>query len=47
MSTTMVASEVKAVPPVISSIQDIPLDKIRVMYPNPLCGVRTWTCCVE
>ncbi len=27
MSTTMVASEVKAVPAVISSIQDIPLEK--------------------
>ncbi len=47
MSTTMVASEVKAVAPAVSSIQDIPLATIRVMYPNPLCGVRTWTCCVE
>jgi len=28
VSTTIVASEAKAVPPVISSIQDIPLDKI-------------------
>ncbi len=47
MSTTIVASEVKAVPLVVSSIQDIPMATIRVMYPNPLCGVRTWTCCVE
>ncbi len=29
MSTTMAASEVKVVPPVVSSIQDIPLAKIR------------------
>src|SRR6266576_154098 len=35
MSTTMVASEVKAVPPVISSIQDIPLEKIRKSKTNP------------
>ena len=35
MSTTMVASEVKAVPPVISSIQDIPLEKIRESTTNP------------
>jgi len=35
MSTTMVASEVKAVPPVISSIQDIPLEKIRESKTNP------------
>ena len=35
MSTTMVASEVKAVPPVVSSIQDIPLDKIRESKTNP------------
>src|SRR6266576_3104838 len=35
MSTTMVASEVKAVPPVISSIQDIPLAKIRESKTNP------------
>jgi len=35
MSTTMVASEVKAVPPVISSIQDIPLGKIRESKTNP------------
>jgi hypothetical protein len=68
MSTTMVASEVKAVPPSVSSIQDIPLEKIResksnprrffdeaklaeladfvpgnkirVMWPGPLCGIR-------
>jgi len=47
MNATMVASGTKAVPPVVSTIHDIPLDKIRVMYPNPLCGVPTWTCCVE
>jgi len=35
MSTTIVASEVKAVPPVISSIQDIPLEKIRESKTNP------------
>jgi len=35
MSTTMVASEVKAVPPVISSIQDILLEKIRESKTNP------------
>ena len=35
MSTTMVASEVKAVPPVISSIQDIPVAKIRESKTNP------------
>src|SRR6266481_4376171 len=35
MSTTMVASEVKAVPLVISSIQDIPLEKIRESTTNP------------
>jgi hypothetical protein len=35
MSTTMVASEVKAVPPVISSIQDIPLENIRESKTNP------------
>jgi len=35
MSITMVASEVKAVPPVISSIQDIPLEKIRESKTNP------------
>ena len=35
MSTTMVASEVKAVPPVVSSIQDIPLEKIRESKTNP------------
>ena len=35
MSTTMVASEVKAVPPVVSSIQDIPLEKIRESKINP------------
>ncbi len=35
MSTTMVASEMKAVPPVVSSIQDIPLEKIRESKTNP------------
>src|SRR6266513_6440372 len=35
MSTTIVASEVKAAPPVISSIQDIPLEKIRESKTNP------------
>ena len=35
MSTTMVASEVKAVPPVVSSIQDIPLEKICESKTNP------------
>src|SRR6266481_3212291 len=35
MSTTMVASEVKAVPPVVSSILDIPLEKIRESKTNP------------
>ena len=35
MSTMIVASEVKAVPPVISSIQDIPVAKIRESKTNP------------
>ena len=35
MNATMVASEVKAVPPVISSIQDIPLEKLRESKTNP------------
>src|SRR5882762_1408062 len=35
MSTTMVASEVKAVPPVVSLIQNIPLEKIRESKTNP------------
>jgi hypothetical protein len=35
MSTTMVASGTKAVPPVVSSIQDIPLAKIRESRTNP------------
>jgi hypothetical protein len=35
MSTTMVASGTKAVPPVVSSIQDIPLAKIRESKTNP------------
>jgi len=35
MSTTMVASEAKAVPPVVSSIQDIPLEKICESKTNP------------
>src|SRR5207302_7313665 len=37
MSTTMAASEVKAVPPVVSSIQDIRLGKIRESKTNPRC----------
>ena len=69
MNATMVASSTKAVPPVVSSIQDIPLGKIResktnprrlfdeaklaeladsvpgnrirVMWPGPLCGIET------
>jgi hypothetical protein len=35
MSTTMVASEAKAVPPVVLSIQDIPLEKICESKTNP------------
>ena len=35
MSATMVASEAKAVPPVVSSIQDIPLERIRESKTNP------------
>ncbi len=35
MNATMVASEAKAVPPVVSSIQDIPLEKIRESKTNP------------
>ncbi len=35
MSTTMVASEAKAVPLVVSSIQDIPLERIRESKTNP------------
>ncbi len=46
MITTMVASEVKAVPPVVSTIHDIPLDNPRYVS-KPLCGIPTWTCCVE
>ncbi|PYT95341.1 MAG: hypothetical protein DMG38_27345 [Acidobacteria bacterium] len=34
MNTTMVASRTKAVPPVVSSIQDIPLAKIRESKTN-------------
>jgi hypothetical protein len=69
MKATMAASGTKAVPPVVSSIQDIPLakiresrtnprrffdgvklaeladfvpgNKIRVMWPSLLCGIRT------
>ena len=68
MTATMVASGTKSVPPVVSSIQEVPLakiresktnprrffdeaklaeladfvpgNKIRVMWRNPLCGVR-------
>ena len=35
MSATMVAGEAKAVPPVVSSIQDIPLERIRESKTNP------------
>lgn len=35
MSATMVASGTKAVPPVVSSIQDIPLERIRESSGNP------------
>jgi ParB family chromosome partitioning protein len=35
MSATMIASEVKAVPPVVSSIQDIPLERIHESKTNP------------
>jgi ParB-like nuclease domain len=35
MNTMMVTSETKAVPPVVSSIQDIPLAKIRESKTNP------------
>ena len=35
MNATMVASGTKAVPPVVSSIQDIPLAKIRESKTNP------------
>jgi hypothetical protein len=35
MNATMVSSETKAVPPVVSSIQDIPLAKIRESKTNP------------
>jgi ParB family transcriptional regulator, chromosome partitioning protein len=35
MNATMVASRTKAVPPVVSSIQDIPLAKIRESKTNP------------
>src|SRR5437764_10761198 len=37
MNATMVASGTKAVPPVVSSIQDIPLAKIRESKTNPRC----------
>jgi len=35
MNATMVASGTKAVPPVVSAIQDIPLEKIRESKTNP------------
>jgi len=35
MNATMVASGAKAVPPVVSSIQDVPLGKIRESKTNP------------
>src|SRR5260370_41612816 len=35
MSTTMVTREAKAVPPAVSSVQDIPLERIRESSSNP------------
>ena len=35
MNATMVASGTKAVPPVVSSIQEVPLAKIRESKTNP------------
>src|SRR5438445_2753290 len=35
MNATMVATGTKAVPPVVSSIQDIPIAKIRESITNP------------
>ena len=35
MNATMVASETKAIPLVVSSVQDIPLAKIRESKTNP------------
>ena len=35
MNATMVASGTKSIPPVVSSIQDIPLAKIRESKTNP------------
>lgn len=35
MNATMVASGAKAVPPVVSSVQDIPLENIRESNSNP------------
>ena len=35
MNATMVASGTKSVPPMVSSIQDIPLGKIRESKTNP------------
>src|SRR5258708_24572757 len=35
MSATMVTGESKAVPPVVSSVQDIPLERIRESSSNP------------
>jgi hypothetical protein len=35
MNATMVASGTRAVPPVVSSIQDIPLARIRESKTNP------------
>jgi len=37
MNATMVASDTKAVPPVVSSIQEVPLAKIRESKTNPRC----------
>ena len=35
MSATMVTSESKAIQPVVSSVQDIPLERIRESSSNP------------
>ncbi len=35
MSATIVASGTKAVPPVVSSVRDIPLERIRESSSNP------------
>ncbi len=35
MGATMVTSEARAAPPVVSSVQDIPLERIRESSSNP------------